>query len=213
VHFESRTVDPMAKALRELTQARQAGHEVFMSVEIERPRPIGEVADLIPLADVAVLSRDYIVHHQKLEREAALTSLESRVRNNSLLVLPWGSQGASASLKFRTNNGEVVFLRANVPAAELTGALASTLGAGDTFNAALCFACARSRDLRLLWSTGRGTRSGLQRAIILVLEFAHLIAALKCCQPDFDLSPTLRDAELKLTSRLGALDAQIPAAL
>lgn len=217
VHFESRTVHPMAQMLKELNH-----FNVFTSVEIEKTRECGNVLELLPLADVVVMSREFVLQQGFDNRQTAFQKFEQCVRDNALLVLPWGAAGASASLRFvRPDKSAPRYLRVQVSAAELSGPLVSTLGAGDTFNAALCYACANTQVLRELWTRKDGQQQMHERregkeqkeaseedlldAVQRVIEFANLVAALKCTQPDFDFSATMKHNQSKLEARTRAM--------
>ena len=72
------------------------------------------------------------LEHGLASKEEAVAGLRSRLKEGGGLVVAWGELGA-ASFHPAENNGEVF----SCPAAPPQGGVLDTLGAGDTFNAAV----------------------------------------------------------------------------
>ena len=72
------------------------------------------------------------LEHGLASKEEAVAGLRSRLKEGGGLVVAWGELGA-ASFHPAENNGEVF----SCPASPPQGGVLDTLGAGDTFNAAV----------------------------------------------------------------------------
>ena len=130
LHFEGRNVEPLEQMLRDASQ-RAAGTP--RSLEVEKARP--GIETLLPLADVVLFSRDYAHTRGADSPQALLAQIEQRP--GQICFVTWGAQGAVV----RDVDGKVIEREAVAPAA-----VVDTLGAGDTFNAAVIDALLRGSN-------------------------------------------------------------------
>ncbi len=152
-HFEGRN-PPVTAAM--LAHARALRVDQPLSLELEKPRP--GVEALPPLADVIVVARAYAEARGHWSAADCLHALR-RQAPDALLVCPWGADGAWALER----DGTLL----HQPAFD-TGPVVDSIGAGDSFNAALVDALA----------TGHTPAEALARAC--------LLAGLKVSQAGFD---------------------------
>lgn len=130
LHFEGRAV---AETRRMLAAARRAG--VAISLEIEQAR--ADIEDLLPYADVLLFARAYAEHAGYTDGAEFLRAMRP-LAPQAQLVCAWGAAGAY-SLDRR---GRACHAPAQRPAQ-----VVDTLGAGDTFNAAVIDARIQGADL------------------------------------------------------------------
>jgi len=118
VHFEGRHINDTIKMVQHLKQTLP---DLPCSVEIEKPRD--NIEQLFPLADYLFFSQHYAEHKGYLSAEDLLNSLAKDTK----ATCTWGKQGAWA-----IESNSIHHNPAYSPAQ-----LVDTLGAGDTFNAAM----------------------------------------------------------------------------
>ncbi|XP_068598816.1 ketohexokinase [Brachionichthys hirsutus] len=140
IHWEGRNAGEQVKMIRQVdaynsTLPRQ--QRITVSVEIEKPRE--PLYELFPYGDVVFVSKDVARHFGFLSAEAALRGFYSRVKQGAVLVCAWAEKGADAL----GPEGSIVHSDAFPPEA-----LVDTLGAGDTFNAAVIFALSNGGSLQ-----------------------------------------------------------------
>ena len=166
----------------------------LVSLELEKPRP--SIDALYRLPNLLILSRDYALHlhsaaaspHQFLSTLPADCPLLPQPPHQ-LLVVCWGAQGSGA----RLSDGRVCA----VPA-ERVGAVADSVGAGDTFIAALLYG---ALALKEQLSAADGVRGQDVRLIERLLAFANSVAAAKCRISGIDLpQPVVEQLLIKLYS-------------
>lgn len=131
VHFEGRNV---AETEKMMARVRLNHPDLPISVEIEKVRP-GDETRLFPMADVLLFAKAYAQKRGFEKPEAFLTSQKI----DGDVFLSWGDQGAYGLAK---NSRDICFSAA-VPPAKLI----DTLGAGDTFNAAVIDGLIRSKTV------------------------------------------------------------------
>lgn len=141
VHFEGRNVEATARMLGHL---RRAAPQLPCSLEIEKPRP--GIEQLFGYPDLLLFARGYAEHCGHTSAAALLSDLHSQA-GQAELICSWGAAGAWALQR----DGELVESPAFAPAR-----LVDTLGAGDTFNAAVIDA--RLRGASLAASVAAGCR-------------------------------------------------------
>lgn len=248
VHIEVRSVQATVEVLRTLRADASPSGELSMlpqrprlvSIEIEKARPDGDVESLIQWAHCSVVSKDYA---GKMAGPEALAAFENHLGPRGLLLVPWGEGGVYASLALPEQNdsdaSERRFTHIHVPAhapchgspassggtaaASFSKPMLSTLGAGDSFNAALVIALSHSSVLKRFWgllpasaathpacdrdesristaSTGAleasesaADKAALTAAVATCLRFAALVAGEKVGCPSLDLAEPLAD--------------------
>ena len=190
-HFEGRSnthdLHSMMTALTRLQQQQQqsAGSPFsrwpLISLEVEKPRE--GIQSLLHLPNLLILSRDYALtlHPTATSPYHCLTSLPSDCPllpqpPHQLIWLCWGAQGAAV----RLSDGRVC-----VGAAESVDVVDS-VGAGDTFIAALLYAVLQSKAASRFDGALTDTRL-MER----LLEFANAVAAAKCAVSGLDLPESL----------------------
>ncbi|XP_065487937.1 ketohexokinase isoform X3 [Caloenas nicobarica] len=157
IHWEARNAEEQAAMIRRVEQhnrARPAGERVRISVEVEKPRE--ELLPLLGLGHVVFISKDLAQHFGYRSAPEALQGLYDRVQPGAMLICAWAEEGADAM----GPNGELVHSDAFPPET-----LVDTLGAGDTFNAAVIFALSAGRSLQDALTFGcqiAGKKCGIQ---------------------------------------------------
>merc|ERR1712037_1003947 len=123
IHLEGRNRENLLLMLEYL--AKQ--DSVKVSVEVEK---VGRnFEDFIPLADVVFVSNDVAQWHGCADMESAISEFRPKLRQGASLVVAWGEAGAAA---WNLEEGLIIS-----PAFPPPGGVLDTLGAGDTFNAAV----------------------------------------------------------------------------
>lgn len=130
IHFEGRQPDQYKLMLEHTVayNASQAGSSsrVKVSVELEKTRP--SISELLPFADVVMVSKDYAIFCGYQSAQEAVIGLRAKVKPGAVVTCTWGDKGAAAS-----NHERNVWFCPAVPPAKVV----DTLGAGDTFNAGI----------------------------------------------------------------------------
>ncbi|XP_076834762.1 ketohexokinase isoform X5 [Brachyhypopomus gauderio] len=129
IHWEGRNAEEQIKMIeqvREHNSQQQEDDRITISVEIEKTRE--PLYQLFPCGDLVFMSKDVAVHFGFHSAAAALRGLYSRVRKGAVLICAWAEKGADAL----GPDGVLVHSDAFPPET-----LVDTLGAGDTFNAAV----------------------------------------------------------------------------
>nr|XP_046241122.1 ketohexokinase isoform X1 [Scatophagus argus] len=140
IHWEGRNADEQVKMIQQVvmynsTVPRQ--QRITISVEIEKIRE--PLYQLFSHGDVVFVSKDVARHFGFLTAEAALRGLYRRVKQGAVLVCAWAEKGADAL----GPDGVIVHSDAFPPEA-----LVDTLGAGDTFNAAVIYTLSNGGSLQ-----------------------------------------------------------------
>ena len=133
LHFEGRNVAETRRMLGRLQRDRET---IRCSIEIEKPRD--GIEALFGYADVLLFSREYGLARGFAEPLSLLASIRKRYPDADLFCT-WGDAGAVAMDKLGR-----IFEHAACPPA----AVVDTLGAGDTFNAAVIHGCLDGLDCR-----------------------------------------------------------------
>lgn len=133
VHFEARSVPETTKMMlkiREYNKTKPDAENIKISLELEKRRD--ENLILVRYTDVAVLGRDFAeilgCHDKKRAtyKLKELTTSDDRYKNdNTLIICPWGTDGASAM----NPAGDYFECQTYPP----QNGIVDTLGAGDTF--------------------------------------------------------------------------------
>ncbi|XP_073191528.1 ketohexokinase isoform X2 [Lepidochelys kempii] len=145
IHWEGRNAAEQVKMIQRVeahNRACPAHQRVSTSVEVEKSRE--ELYQLFGYGDVVFVSKDVAKDFGFQSAAEAVRGLHTRVRPGATVICAWAEAGADAL----GPDGELVHSDAFPPETIL-----DTLGAGDTFNAAVILALSREAaggaDLRL----------------------------------------------------------------
>ncbi|XP_067009276.2 ketohexokinase [Anabrus simplex] len=139
VHFEGRNVEEIRKMVSWIDCWREANpvSSLRVSIEIEKPRP--DLVDLLPIGDVLFIGKDFSRFRGYVTMAEVLEKVTPLIKKNATVIVPWGELGATA----RNPDGEVVHSPAFPPQK-----VVDTLGAGDTFCAAVISALNSKHSLK-----------------------------------------------------------------
>lgn len=154
-HFEGRNVGEVEHMMH---FARRHKPGLFVSLELEKPRD--NIETLLPLADLLICSRHFARHFNYPDPQAFLRWMRKQVPQ-ACIIAAWGEQGAYGL------GAEDELCHAEAMSPE---EVVDTLGAGDTFNAAVIDAAVR----------------GI--AVPELLQSACKLAGAKCGSYGFDLA-------------------------
>jgi ketohexokinase len=163
LHFEGRNAQMVGKML---DWARQRYPLIPRSLEIEKPRP--GIEALFGLTQVLLFSRGYAEDRGHLTPEGLLQAVHRELPGADLFCT-WGAEGAVAL----DRAGRLMRQAAYVPSRVI-----DTLGAGDTFNAAVIDGYLAGRDVDT------------------ILREACVLAGEKCARNGFDGLAGSRDRKL-----------------
>ncbi|XP_076581895.1 ketohexokinase-like isoform X4 [Chaetodon auriga] len=139
IHWEGRNAEEQVKMIQQVAMYNSTlppQQRITVSVEIEKTRE--PLYQLFPHGDVVFVSKDVARHFGFLTAEAALKGLYSRVKKGAVLICAWAEKGADAL----GPDGLIVHSDAFPPET-----LVDTLGAGDTFNAAVIYTLSNGGSL------------------------------------------------------------------
>ncbi|PWB79976.1 MAG: ketohexokinase [Candidatus Methylomirabilota bacterium] len=132
IHLETRDGLQTGRMIRRLRESRP---DLSYSVEIEKPRP--GIEAVFADATLLIFSRAYVGHCGFDAPQSFLLRMREQAPKADL-VLPWGDEGAYGLDRWGTMHHSPAY-----PPVEVK----DTLGAGDTFNAALIDACLKGLGL------------------------------------------------------------------
>ncbi|XP_054848079.1 ketohexokinase isoform X1 [Eublepharis macularius] len=139
IHWEGRNASEQVKMLQRVEEYNQTCSEsqrVGTSVEVEKPRQ--ELYQLFGYGDVVFVSKDVAKDFGFCSASEAVKGLYRHVKPGATLICAWAENGADAL----GPDGQLVHSDAFSP-----DTVVDTLGAGDTFNAAVILALSRGRPL------------------------------------------------------------------
>uniref|UniRef100_A0A8U8AXQ5 Uncharacterized protein n=1 Tax=Geospiza parvula TaxID=87175 RepID=A0A8U8AXQ5_GEOPR len=157
IHFEARNAAEQGAMLERVERHNRAAppeRRVRTSVELEKPRE--ELLPLMGRGQVVFISKDLARHFGYQSAPEALRGLRGHIQPGATLICAWAEEGADAL----GPDGQLVHSDAFPPET-----LVDTLGAGDTFNAAVIFALAEGRSLQDALTFGcriAGRKCGIQ---------------------------------------------------
>lgn len=151
-HFEGRNINACL-----LMMKKAIAHKKTISLEIEKIRPDGDILQLMPVADILMLSKPFALSQGKQSATECLQFF-SRQFPDKIISCSWGNKGA-----WIIHNSDMFHSPASI-----STSIVDTLGAGDTFNASLIDALIK------------------QQSIETAVHSATELAGLKCTQYGFD---------------------------
>ncbi|KAM7396087.1 hypothetical protein PAMA_007383 [Pampus argenteus] len=140
IHLEARNAEEQMKMIQQVELYNSTLSQelrITVSVEIEKTREA--LYQLFAHGDVVFVSKDVARHFGFQSAQTALKGLYSRVKQGAILVCAWAEKGADAL----GPDGLLVHSDAFPPEN-----LVDTLGAGDTFNAAVIYKLANGDSLQ-----------------------------------------------------------------
>ncbi|XP_071892798.1 ketohexokinase isoform X2 [Anas platyrhynchos] len=157
IHWEARNAAEQLRMMQRVEEHNRAlppARRIRTSVEVEKPRE--ELLPLLAHGDVVFISKDLAKHFGYRSAPEALRGLRGRVQPGATLICAWAEEGADAM----GPGGELLHADACPPET-----LVDTLGAGDTFNAAVIFALSGGQSLQDALNFGcriAGRKCGIQ---------------------------------------------------
>ncbi|XP_053173064.1 ketohexokinase isoform X6 [Scomber japonicus] len=140
IHIEGRNAEQQVKMIQQVqiyNSRLPQQQRITVSVEIEKTRE--ELYQLFAHGDVVFVSKDVARHFGFQTAQTALRGLYSRVKQGAVLVCAWAEHGADAL----GPDGLLIHSDAFPPET-----LVDTLGAGDTFNAAVIYKLSNGGSLQ-----------------------------------------------------------------
>ncbi|XP_039301450.1 ketohexokinase isoform X1 [Nilaparvata lugens] len=137
VHFEGRNIKQTTEMMKFLLEWREKSTIMLkISVEIEKPRSEQEI--LITLADVVLLGKDFAIFSGCNSMSETIHKFKHKTRNGATLISVWGTEGATGYTDNIGLKHSPAFLQQKT---------VDTLGAGDTFAAALIHSLNEGHEL------------------------------------------------------------------
>uniref|UniRef100_A0A3P8X3Q9 Ketohexokinase n=1 Tax=Cynoglossus semilaevis TaxID=244447 RepID=A0A3P8X3Q9_CYNSE len=140
IHWEGRNAEEQLKMIQRVDKYNSSlpqQQRIAVSVEIEKTRE--PLYQLFPHGDVVFVSKDVARQFGFHSAEDAVKGLYPRVKQGAVLICAWAEQGADAL----GPDGIVVHSDAFPPET-----VVDTLGAGDTFNAAVLYTLSNGGTLQ-----------------------------------------------------------------
>ncbi|RZF35567.1 hypothetical protein LSTR_LSTR005095 [Laodelphax striatellus] len=137
VHFEGRNIEQITGMIKFLLTWRSKSNSCLkISIEIEKPRSNQEV--LIPLADVVLLGKDFALFSGCRSMVETIQKFKHNLKSGATLISVWGTEGATGYSESAGCKHSPAYLQLIT---------VDTLGAGDTFAAALVFSLNKGNAL------------------------------------------------------------------
>jgi len=151
-HFEGRNIQQTHMMMNKVKLCNKP-----VSVEIEKNRTDGDIHSLLPLADIIMLSKPFALSQGFISATDCLQYFSQQF-SDKIISCTWGNKGA-----WIVKNGNIYHSPAHQPTKVI-----DTIGAGDTFNAALIDALIKKHSIESAVTT------------------ANKLAGLKCAQAGFE---------------------------
>ncbi|XP_028581178.2 ketohexokinase isoform X4 [Podarcis muralis] len=139
IHWEGRNASEQVKMIQRVEAYNRTcppSDRVTTSVEVEKTRP--EIYQLFGYGDVVFVSKDVAKARGFYSAAEAVKGLRRYLKPGATLVCAWAEEGADAM------GPDGVLVHSDAFSPEV---VVDTLGAGDTFNAAVILALSRGRPL------------------------------------------------------------------
>ncbi|KAL6436707.1 hypothetical protein ACFW04_004858 [Cataglyphis niger] len=146
VHFEGRNIDEMLLMIQYIENYNNSLNDtnnydkkcmpITISVELESPRSGPRLLDLLSYTDVAFIAKDFAKNQGFNDMKEVIHIIGQDARLRGTIICAWAEEGAIA----RTPCGAIVQSPAFPPHKVI-----DTLGAGDTFNAAVLYYLNKSK--------------------------------------------------------------------
>jgi len=138
VHVEGRNKEKVLEILNYL----RTENKVRFSVEVEK---VGRgFEEFIPFADLVFVSKDVSLAHGCTTMEEAVRYFYKQIRVGGQLVVAWGDKGAAGAHRISDESDPEILPS---PAFPPPSGVVDTIGAGDTFNAAVIGLLSRNNSL------------------------------------------------------------------
>ncbi|XP_062863864.1 ketohexokinase isoform X1 [Trichomycterus rosablanca] len=140
IHFEGRNAEDQVKMIQQVRNynlKQEERNRITISVEIEKTRQ--PLYQLFPHGDLVFVSKDVASHFGFQSASDAVKGFYPRLKNGAVLICAWAEKGADAV----GPDGVIVHSDAFPPEK-----LVDTLGAGDTFNAAVIYNLSKGGTLQ-----------------------------------------------------------------
>ncbi|CAL8107687.1 unnamed protein product [Orchesella dallaii] len=115
--------------------------KIPVSIEVEKHRE--SLAVLLPLADVVLVGKDFAMLQGAKDCIEAAKIISTKVEPGTVVVCPWGDQGASYCIA-RSNPADVDVKKQD---AYVPDKIIDSLGAGDTFNSTVIYCLYKGMDI------------------------------------------------------------------
>lgn len=130
IHFEGRHHVETMKMMKSVVAFNEGrGDRITVSLDLEKLQL--ENLCLVEFADVVIISKELAMHLGYENKTVAVHSFRQRTRSGNIIICPWGTDGVAA-----LDSNDKLFTAEAFP----PDTVVDSLGAGDTFAAAVIFA-------------------------------------------------------------------------
>ncbi|KAJ6642813.1 Ketohexokinase, partial [Pseudolycoriella hygida] len=132
IHFEGRhpaDTLKMMESVVDFNKEKLPSDRITISLDLEKLQE--EIVSLSNLADVVIIGKEFVVHLGYENKTSAVHSFRQLTKNGNIIICPWGTDGVAA-----LDSNDNLFTAEAYPPDNVI----DSLGAGDTFAAAIIFA-------------------------------------------------------------------------